>query len=203
LDADRVLLNHLVASLHAASRWFESVADRHQHGIAAFSAFGTVLAVIVALYNSVVARRNSEPKLTAHVDITIVSEAPSCVVVHLRNTGYVPITLQVNCFWWCVAFSEDRLGRWPLDLAGDEHIIIKHKYPFELKPTDTDVIFLYRSENDLEKDLSLLIRGRRSRTGITSRRLRPCIVADNGRVFRATMSRPVRDRIRAIKIGKP
>ena len=95
----------LIDHLHAASRWFESFADRHQHGIAAISAVATAGAVIVALWSAHIARTANQPRLKARVSVmqiidrdTDLEAIPTYIAVQLTNTGAVPIWLHSNMF---------------------------------------------------------------------------------------------------------
>lgn len=117
----------IIGDLHAASRWFETVAARHQHGIAVLEALSTTAAVVVALWSTRVARGASKPKLKARVSVmqifgndTDLKATPTYIAVRLTNIGNVPIRMHSTCFSWRLPSSKTSWAALPLDENGRE-----------------------------------------------------------------------------------
>lgn len=197
------VFSHLIAAVHSASRWFETLADRHQHGIAALGAISTTAAVIVALRSSLQARRASRPSLKARVTVMMViypgqkpSVVPTYVALRLTNVGNVPIRLHSGCFSWRIPLSKAAWMAQPMDEKGDDHVQA-HRYPFALLPNTSDTLFLTQIERFERDGLPRILREGKLPTALAARWLRAYVYTDDGSLFRASLDSTIRKRIRA------
>jgi hypothetical protein len=198
----------MFAALHAASRWFENFADRHQHGIAALSALATTAAVVVALRASRQAHMLSQPRLRARVTAVLFgygdgrTETSPYIALRLDNVGNVPIRLNSTCFSWRVPFSG---SHWwlvmPVDEFGDQHISARD-YPFTMKPHTSDNVFLTPLET-FENDMMPRILGAgRLPKFVAARLIRGYVYVDGGSQFRADLDGNLHKHIR-VAVARP
>ena len=195
-------MDDLIATLHAASRWFESFADRHQHGIAALGAFGTVAAVIVALWTSQQARRATRPKLKARVTVMQIFYAgidleaiPTYVALQLTNIGSVPIRFHSTCFSWRLPYRRSAWMAQPVDERGDQHVDV-HPYPFTLHPNTSNTMLLTEIGIFDAEAMPRIIRQGKLPRWLVVRWLRAVVYTDDGSLFRARLDSTIREHIR-------
>ena len=198
-------MSAFVDALHGASHWFESVADRHQHGIAALGALSTTAAVIVALWSGLHASRASRAKLKARVSImqvidqsTNLEAIPTYIAVRLTNIGAVPIRLHSTCFSWRMPLSRTAWAALPLDENGDG-IIHPRRYPFVLLPNTTETIFLSPINRFHEIVPRILSSGKLS-PSLAAKLLSGSVYADGGSLHPAKIGGDVREEL--VKISR-
>ena len=194
------MIDLLLNYLHVASRWFESFADRHQHSVAALSAFSTTAAVIVALWAGNFSRTAAKPKLKARVSFwQIVGERsdlgamPTYVAVRLTNVGKMPIRLQSTCFSWRIPPARNSWAALPVDEQGDGHIGA-HQYPFILHPNTSDTLFLASLER-FHAEMPKILSAAKLLPTRAAKKLRAYVYTDDGSLFRADISEEVTNEI--------
>jgi hypothetical protein len=194
--------------LHAIASWIESFCSRHEHTISALEAFGTVAAVITALYTAQSAKRMSTPKIKAHVGVDQIMygfpgmETPSYLTCRLANVGNVEVRLNSTFFTWRVPFSRTSAMAILLDTVGDTHVRTR-SYPLILGPHTSDIVFV-SSETMMKEGLAKIVWGVHRFRRLRARFIRAQIFTQDGLTFKATLGGEVRKEIaRSLASGKP
>jgi hypothetical protein len=196
---------------HAVSRGFEDFADRHQHGIAAVSAFGTVMAVIVALFTSQRAMRAAyQPQLKMRVDVMeIFNDAVSgsgtpYVTLQVDNIGNVPVRLRSTSFAWWMPFSGERWW-WivgPADEIGSrDGLIMRQYYPSTVSPHTSSSMVLTAMEQFKRDQVPRMLDKSKLPRFLAARWIKAYITLDGGGKFKADIGAELRKEIRSAAAG--
>ena len=193
----------------AAELNIEEFLKDHQYTISALSTFGTLAAVVVALFGSVSALRTSRTRIRAHAGINVIhhssmeEERPKYLVVTIQNLGTMSVHIPMGFLRWKAPFQRV-LEQLPHDYSAADEWVPQKKYPVEIKPRGSELFFLSSIQmlrENAHSDTNGIIGTSRWRR-LCSRFLRAWVCTDDGRLFRVTFGESLRKELAALRKGQ-
>jgi hypothetical protein len=186
--------------------FIEELCKRHEHSIAALEAVSTFSAVAVSLW---LASRASQTRLTAYITKQAIIDAttqerPEYLVAIITNTGVMTLYIPLSFLLWTRPYRKKAGWQltFPLDYYGTDKAIQQHQYPVELKPKATHQVMISDIVTYRQVMQECLLS--QSRFGrLIFRFVRATVQTTDGRVFRARISREIRQELHQIRKRSP
>lgn len=178
----------------------EAISHAHQYTIAALGVIGTFSAVVVSLYVAFMSRKATRTQLTARASISIIihdmidpKNPPHYIALNITNTGMMPLRIPFSFCHWRVPFRKGFLMMNPLDSYGDRWVP-KKTYPVEIAPRASQTFFV-STPDVLSAEMKRVMSGDNAVTAWQLRNSKMLIVSDDGLIFRAKVSKDVRQEL--------
>lgn len=122
----------------------EAFFESYGHTFSALGAIGTLLAVIISLYFGYRAMKSNDAKITAYISISILTtpNTPKYIVVTIRNTGLMPVSIPFSFLNFRLPFSSAAFLITPLDFYSADINISQKSYPCKIEPKHSEMFFV-------------------------------------------------------------
>ena len=182
--------------------FIEELCKHHEHTISALEAVSTFSAVVVSLW---LASRASQTRLTAYITKQVIidattTERPEYLVAIITNTGVMTLYIPLSFLLWTRPYRKKTgwILNFPLDYYGTDKAIQQHPYPVELKPKATHHVMI--SEIATYRHVMQECLLSQSRIGrLIFRFVRSTVQTTDGKVFRAKISKEIREELREVQ----
>lgn len=184
----------------------EDFCKAHEYTIAAASAVGTCLAVVVSLGIAIVGQRANRTRVSASAAIMYLTNQktdranpPSYLTVRITNDGLLPVVIPAPFCFWKVPLKPGLLLTLPWDYGGDAFIGRK-QYPVKIEARHSELFVLsdinmfretFRS-SAIDRHATLLDR-------LCLLLCRAYVTTADGKTFQVRLDKPLREELRKVR----
>lgn len=181
----------------------ETFAKEYANTIQALGSLSTLMAVVVSLALAYASAKRIKPRIrsvvtTSRIYHSSIPSSPTYVTAEIVNVGTVPVRIPFSFFRWRMPH---RPTRWmlvnPLDAYQDDRLVPQRKYPVELQPYSSKSFFISEIEA-FKKETARSVQTLGALDRFFFRFAKAFICTDDGGIFRARVSKGVRNEIIAL-----
>jgi hypothetical protein len=176
----------------------ETFFKAHQYTMAALGVAATFSAVVVSLVVALISLRSNRTRIRASVSVSRILHStlegqptPTYATVHVHNLGILPVNIPFGFFQWKLPFVRERWTVNPWDYSQGDDWVAQKRYPVAINARDSETFFLASMET-FRREMRGIFNGASFFRRWHFRFLKARVVADNGRIFDATVARSIR-----------